>query len=360
VFALALCGAALGCAKPAPQAWEEVQLPTRARFNGVWFNDSLNGWIAGGALGTPGGLLGRTRDGGRTWDIRSNVVPAMGADFAFGEIQFRDSLNGCVVGAGGAVMLTSDGGRFWRRVRSGRSSTDAMMDLQMLDGQNGWAMGPATIIGTRDGGETWSGLEYNRSENGYLSGRGFDFVDAYRGWLVSHGAQLMRTDDGGDTWTAVQLPLPSGSRPTLNDITFVDGAHGWLVGEQGTVFHTRDGGETWVPQTNGIPVERVLAQGEKPRPTDIMPGLDDGPAKLDLYTVKFADAERGWAIGWYSDVAEGIILGTRDGGDTWFTERVAPGQYLHALDVVDRTHAWVVGDRERMQPQAIYRYAASE
>ena len=360
VVSCALLCTLLGCAKPAPQVWQEVELPTRARFNGVWFNDSLHGWISGGALNTPGGMLGRTRDGGRTWHIRSNVVPDMGSDFAFGEIQFRDSLFGCAVGAGGVVMMTADGGNFWRKVRSGRSSTDAMMDLQMMGWRKGWALGPATIIGTNDGGETWFGLEYNRSENGYLSGRGLDFVDEQRGWLVSHGAQLFRTDDGGDTWTKVELPLPSGQRPTLNDIAFVDGSHGWIVGEKGTVFATSDGGESWEAQEFGIPVERVLPKGEKPRPPDIIPGLDDGPSKLDLYAVKFADAQRGWAVGWYSDVAESVILGTRDGGATWVTERVAPGQYLHAIDVVDRTHAWVAGDRERMLPQMVYRYAAPE
>lgn len=360
LLGLALGFALHGCASRTPQAWEEIELPTRARFNGVWFTDSLNGWIAGGALDTPGGLLGRTRDGGRTWDIRSDVVPAMGADFSFGEIQFRDSLQGCVVGTGGVVLVTDDGGRYWRQVRRGRSSTDAMMDLQMLDWRKGWALGPATIIGTRDGGETWHGLEYNRSENGYLSGRGLAFVDESRGWVVSHAAQLWRTDDGGDVWTPVKLPLPPGQRPTLNDVTFVDGGHGWIVGEKGTVFATSDGGETWALRSNGIPVERVLPKGEKPRPPDILPGLDDGPSQLDLTAVQFADPQRGFALGWYSDVAESIILGTRDGGATWTTERVAPGQYLHSLHVQDRTHAWAVGDRERMRPQAVYRYVGGE
>jgi photosystem II stability/assembly factor-like uncharacterized protein len=177
---------------------------------------------------------------------------------------------------------------------------------------------------------------------------------------VSHGGLLVRTENGGEDWTPVPLPLPAATRPTLWDIAFVDAENGWLVGEEGVICHTRDGGATWELQTAGVPVERVLAKGEKPRPPDIVPGLDGGPSRLTLTAVRFADRERGFALGWYSDVAESIILGTRDGGATWQTERVAPGQFLNTLFVLDRGHAWAAGDRERMLPQALYRYVATE
>jgi photosystem II stability/assembly factor-like uncharacterized protein len=337
-----------------------VRLATDARFNGLWFTDSLNGWLAGGARGVPGGLLGRTRDGGRTWAIRSDVVPRAGEGFHLGGVQFRDSLNGCAVGGGGLVLLTSDGGATWRRVRSGRSGNDDMSRLQLLGERDGWALGPATIIATSDGGETWSERTRNRAETGYLSGRALAFTDARRGWLVSHGGILMRTDDGGKSWTPVPLPFAPTARPTLNDITFVDGARGWFVGEQGTIGHTRDGGETWELQSNGVPVQRVPPRGESPRPPDIVPGLDGGPARLELTAVRFADARRGFALGHYSDAGESVILGTRDGGATWATERVAPGQYLHTLFVLGPRHAWAAGDRTRRLPQALYRYTGPD
>jgi photosystem II stability/assembly factor-like uncharacterized protein len=349
-----------GCSRPAPEPWQEVRLSTDARFNGVWFTDSLNGWLAGGARDVPGGLLGRTRDGGRTWQVRSDAVPGTGDGFHLGGIQFRDSLNGCLVGGGGLVLLTADGGVNWRRVRRGRSPTDHMSRLQLLGDRAGWALGPATLIATHDGGETWKELVRNREETGYLSGRAIAFVNAWRGFLVSHGGILMRTEDGGLSWSPVPLPFPHDMRPTLNDITFADHSHGWFVGERGTIGHTSDGGETWELQANGVPVERVLAKGEKPRPPDIIPGLDDGPSRLELTAVRFADPLRGFALGHYADVGESVILGTRDGGATWTTERVAPGQYLHTLFVLDRRHAWAAGDRTRQLPQLLYRYTGLE
>lgn len=350
-----------GCSKPAPSSpWEAVQLPTDARFNGLWFTDSLNGWLAGGGREVSGGMLGRTRDGGRTWTIRSDVIEREGDGFHLGQVQFRDSLRGCAVGDRGLVLLTEDAGATWRTVRSGRSTTDAMTRLHMLDARDGWALGPATVIATHDGGETWDEVVRNSDVTGYLSGNAVAFTDMFRGFLVSHGGLLMRTEDGGFQWTRVKLPLTGNAQQTLWDITFVDAANGWLVGERGTICRTRDGGATWEKQANGVPTERVLAKGEKPRPPDIVPGLDDGPSKLDLTAVRFADLERGFALGHYSDVGESVILGTRDGGATWATERTAPGQFLHTLFVLDRQHAWAAGDRTRRLPQVVYRYTAAE
>ena len=356
IFTVMLLIAAVGCSRPVSNPWQAVQLPTDANFNGIWFTDSLNGWLAGGAREVEGGMLGRTRDGGRTWTVRSDVLNRMGQGFHFGQIQFRDSLHGCVVG-GGLVLLTEDGGKTWRTVRH---DTDAMSRLHFLDERDGWALGPATVIATHDGGESWDELVRNSSETGYLSGRAVAFTDMFHGFLVSHGGMLFHTENGGLDWAREPLPLPAGAQPTLWDITFVDGANGWLVGEQGAICRTRDGGTTWELQTHGVPLERVLAKGEKPRPPDIIPGLDGGPSKLDLMAVGFADTERGFALGHYSDVGESIILGTRDGGATWQTELVAPGQMLHALHVLDRRHAWAAGDRTRLLPQMLYRYTAAE
>src|SRR5262245_30977777 len=155
-----------GCAR---SQWQAVRLGTDASWNGIWFTDSLNGWISGGAREAPGGLLGRTRDGGRTWTIRPNVVEGMRGGFYLGQIQFRDTLRGCMVSDGGLVLLTDDGGAKWRRVHSMGYGT--LMRLQLLGERSGWALGPAATIGTSDGGETWHELVQDRSETEYLTGR---------------------------------------------------------------------------------------------------------------------------------------------------------------------------------------------
>jgi photosystem II stability/assembly factor-like uncharacterized protein len=155
------------------------------------------------------------------------------------------------------------------------------------------------------------------------------------------------------------LPLPAGDRPALRDVFFLDSQLGWVVGEHGSIFHTDDGGERWVRQDSGVPVVRVLARGERPK-RDVVPGIEGPPDRLALHAVAFADANRGWAVGYYADVAESVVLGTRDGGATWRVERTQGGELLNALFALDTLHAWAAGDRARTSPQVVLRYAPGE
>src|SRR5262245_62005431 len=158
-----------GCGpRRAAETWQAVTVPTDADFRGLWFTDSLNGWITGGGWAVEGGIVGRTRDGGRTWHFQSGVLDGAGTQFSMSGVQFRDSLRGCSVGSAGIVLVTNDGGESWRSVRYGRSAGDGLSDIQFLDESNGWASGSASVVRTHDGGETWAPLVFGTSENGYL------------------------------------------------------------------------------------------------------------------------------------------------------------------------------------------------
>ncbi|HTK69081.1 MAG TPA: YCF48-related protein [Candidatus Eisenbacteria bacterium] len=344
-----------GCARQGTrQLWEATAIPTDAQFDGMWFTDSLNGWITGGGYAIDGGIVGRTRDGGRTWSFQSGVLSGGGARFSMGGVQFLDSLRGVSVGYGGIVLVTSDGGANWRPVRYGRSGGDGLSDVQFIDSRNGWAVGPASVVRTQDGGETWSLLVTNKSENGYLSGNAIHFVDLWNGWMVGHGGALYRSSDGGVNWTRVPVPLGRDEHPTFWDVTFTDASHGWVVGERGTILHTEDGGVTWVRQQSGVPIVRVLPSSESPR-HDVVPELETEPDRLSISAVQFADDKNGYAVGYYADVAESVVLSTSDGGATWRVERVVPGELLRSLFLLDAQHAWAAGDRARTAPQVVLR-----
>lgn len=349
-----------GCARQGTrQLWEATAIPTDAQFDGMWFTDSLNGWITGGGYAIDGGIVGRTRDGGRTWSFQSGVLSGGGARFSMGGVQFLDSLRGVSVGYGGIVLVTSDGGANWRPVRYGRSGGDGLSDVQFIDSRNGWAVGPASVVRTQDGGETWSLLVTNKSENGYLSGNAIHFVDLWNGWMVGHGGALYRSSDGGVNWTRVPVPLGRDEHPTFWDVTFTDASHGWVVGERGTILHTEDGGVTWVRQESGVPIVRVLPSGESPR-HDVVPELETEPDRLSISAVQFADDRNGYAVGYYADVAESVVLSTSDGGATWRVERVVPGELLRSLFLLDAQHAWAAGDRARTAPQVVLRRLSGE
>lgn len=352
---------AAGCSPHRPGAsWSAVPIPTDAEFGGVWFADSLNGWLSGGGRLVEGGLVGRTRDGGLTWRFHSGAIASGGVPVSLGAVQFADTLHGCVVGSSGLVMLSDDGGETWRKVFLGRGPGDDLFDVQRLDTRLGWAAGPACVLKTVDGGQTWGALLYNTSQNGYLSPNAVCFTDAERGWLACRVGQLMRSIDGGISWTRVQLPPRTGNPPTLWDVTFNGEANGWAVGEQGTIYHTHDAGATWEKQENGVPMVRVVSRGEAPRPREVIPELETEPDHLSLTAVGFADSLHGWALGYYADVGESVVLGTGDGGASWRTEHVEPGEILRALFVLDARHAWAAGRRSRTAPQVVLRYAPPE
>jgi photosystem II stability/assembly factor-like uncharacterized protein len=352
VLPLAGCGS-----RATPERWQAVRVPTDADFTGIWFSDSLHGWITGSGWAIEGGIVGRTHDGGRTWRFESGILSGGGKGSALGRVQFRDSLHGCVTTAYGAVLVTVDGAENWRPARIPGLDGGSLYDVQFIDASNGWA-GGSRIVRTEDGGETWRTLVRSQSENGYLTANAIHFVDTSRGWLVSHGGTLMRTENGGLDWTPVALPFRTGERPTLWDVTFVDADHGWIAGERGNILHTSDGGATWTLQQNGVPIVRDIPKGEQRR-HEVVPELETEPDRLALMAIQFADSARGWAVGYYADVAESVILHTENGGAAWESEQVVHGELLRSLFVLDSDHAWAAGDRARMAPQVVLRYSAA-
>ena len=84
------------------------------------------------------------------------------------------------------------------------------------------------------------------------------------------------------------------------------------VGSSGSVYRTTNGGRTWQRQESGVDV--------------------------DLFDVKFVDAQEGWAVG-----AEGTIIHTTNGGGTWSTERSGTQHQLERVFFTDKEHGWAVG-----------------
>jgi len=280
-------------------------------------------------------------------------VAGKGTGYALGTVQFHDSLNGCAV-TGDRILVTADGGESWRDADGAVGAS--IGDLWFLDRMNGWAVGSRTLLRTSDGGESWRSLAVEDED---FSASAIQFLDDAHGWALSNIDGLMVTSDGGHRWSRVALPLGKNP-PTMRAFAFVDAAHGWVVGDRGVILHTEDGGATWTRQTNGVPIERVIPKGEPPRPHDVLPELEVPPDRLTLSSVKFMDRERGYAVGWYNDVSESVVLATRDRGATWRVQRVQPGEYMGALFLLDATHAWVVGDRARTEPQVVLRYTGLE
>ena len=361
-----------GCSRPpqraataaTPVVWESLPLGMNGEFSDICFADTLNGWVVGGSHQYESGLVGRTRDGGRTWQFTSGLTLPDAGSFRFQltAVRFHDAWRGVATGTGVKILLTEDGGENWRVVREGRSAADHLSDLHFIDRWTGWAVGLGGVLRTHDGGETWDkAMVSSYEDDNRPSGTAIHFLDSWWGWMVGPGGRVMRTTDGGDTWTRVPTPLGRDERPDLHDLCFVDRENGWVVGQEGTILHTADGGVTWVRQETGIEGSRSKPVRERiqQRP-GVVHEFDLGGRTpgLTLTRVSFLDFRTGWVTGHFGHEARSVVLHTEDGGATWSVEAVVTGEELRALFMLGSGRGWAVGDRIREGRQVLLRHAS--
>ena len=149
------------------------------------------------------------------------------------------------------------------------------------------------------------------------------FLDEERGWAVGGSGALISTRDGGKTWTVMRRP----TEDALRDIYFADEERGWLVCERSIyllkekdeprtyLLKTVDGGATW--RRVNVTVRDVDAR---------------------LVRALFTTEGRAWAFG-----EAGALYTTRDGGGTWFRQRVPTQHLLLGGDFLNAAEGWLVG-----------------
>ena len=263
--------------------------PLRCRFESIYFIDELHGWVAGGYdvpyVNKSRAVVMRTNDGGVSWQpVEGLVIPRIKRIF------FSDAANGWAVGEMGnlfrtGIYFSSDGGHTWSSQSSG----------EMKD----WTAGERTIAGfvNLDAAGQPGLVRDNRYEASVLLGdvqcrlTGLQMLDAEQGWAVGDGGAILQTDNGGLSWSepisaaekamfrqfdfssvsiaadkiwiagnpgtiVFSIDLKSGEifahrtgiRLPIHDIHFVDRQYGWIVGALGTIVATTDGGKTWQSQ----------------------------------------------------------------------------------------------------------------
>lgn len=165
-----------------------------------------------------------------------------------------------VVGERGHVLV-SDDARDWRQAAA---PTRVMLTgVDLMDG-TGFAVGhDATIIRTRDNGESWELVYDNPEEQAPL----LDvlMVDTERAIAVGAYGLYVETSDGGESWEQsilepgeLEAAGGNGGEPDeeggeelfydfhLNDIAVADNGRWYIAAEAGTVYRSDDRGASWV------------------------------------------------------------------------------------------------------------------
>jgi photosystem II stability/assembly factor-like uncharacterized protein len=237
------------------QRWEALPRLSLPKLRDVRFFDLRNGWAVGESSALyPVGVY-RTDDGGLSW---SSVPAAEGSSWLGGD--FTDAQSGVVVGRQPAAARIQQHGAVAAEVpnwgtRTARcvclnTAASSSANLPVVLGATGWLVGDGgLVLKTKDGGRNWSAPAV-RLPGGMADYFDFQGVAVFgeRVWIVGDpGTRVLHSADGGRNWQVFDTgqPLP------LRAVKFLDAHRGWAVGAMGTILATRNGGQSWLVQRRG-------------------------------------------------------------------------------------------------------------
>jgi photosystem II stability/assembly factor-like uncharacterized protein len=165
------------------------------------------------------------------------IVPLAAKTITLGVTQAGSHL--VAVGARGHILL-SDDGKAWKQVAS---PVDAMLNrVRFRDDKVGWAVGhDAAILGTADGGQTWT-LQHFASGGRAL----YDVIalDGERVVAVGGYGTYLASADNGKTWEARTFPVSELGQHFSAIVRLADGTL-LIAGERGLLVRSADSGENW-------------------------------------------------------------------------------------------------------------------
>jgi photosystem II stability/assembly factor-like uncharacterized protein len=226
------------------------------------------------------------------------------------------ALVGCAPRHPCILLGTRDGGLTWTRLWSTRQPLAGMAFVSSQDGY-AWTEGPfARLFATVDGGRTW----HVRFLGGPIPWS--SVAAGPHGLFVTVGGEMVRSQDGGQSWQWVSLPgcIPQAVR--------FAGADGVVVGTSphgACAYQTSDGGRRWQPLLSrpGLAVP-FLGQLASPVCTQAQ-GWPAGPGSAWLaLTCRLPGGPMQ------------VVVHTQDGGATWHLAWRGPAHPLAFLG----TQAW--------------------
>ncbi len=221
-------------------SWTSLTSMTLNTLRGFSFVSATIGYACGDV-----GTVVKTTDG-TAW-----TPVGIGAAITLRAVHFPVDANvGWVVGNGGAIRKTVNGGTSW----TPQSVPGLMRDLHdvwFVSNDTGYAVGDfGTVIKTIDGGANWSEI----SQGSLAQFNAVDFTaDAAKGLAVGNGGSIVRTTNGGGSWA----PSTSGVAVDLLGVSVPDAGSGdvaYACGATGTILRTTDFGASWTPVPSGVAV----------------------------------------------------------------------------------------------------------
>jgi photosystem II stability/assembly factor-like uncharacterized protein len=255
---------------------EEAKNTSRPALQAIRFSSTSDGWVVG-----DGGIILHTRDGGKTWSRKS-----AGKRLNLHAIHFPDGKK--VWFAADTGILEIPEGAFGAAEMEGRMLSVGPFPVRVQCIHSGAGKTAAVV-----GGSAWF-LESSKASwrmtgpwtcNLWsVDGSGTGDLFAGKSTQGTDGNLVRFTGTAPGMLQVYQVANYDGEQ--LFAACFPDRDNFWLAGAKGRILHSADGGATWTAQHSATTV--------------------------NLNGIAFADGKRGWIVG-----NSGTILATEDGGTTW-------------------------------------------
>ena len=351
-------------------------------------------------MGTPGGGVWATTDGGTVWKPIFDQVPvaSIGAmavapsDTKVIYVGTGDVSNvGGSVNVGNGLYKSVDGGQTWQHIglegteKIGAVWVDSKNPDVVLVAALGQTFAPNAergVFKTNDGGRNWRKVLYKDDVTGAID-LGFAPDDPRIGFAAlwghyakpgdpgailngSNGGALYKTSDGGDTWTPVGgAGLPAEKLGRIGVAVAPGGLRVYAIiaaQKEGGLYRSDDGGASWQRTTMDRRVQgsgyfsKVFLDPHDPETvyvaqTSLYRSTDGGrtfnaykgaPGGDDNHVLWIDPTNSNWMI-LGSDQGATISM---DGGKSWSSWYNQPTGQIYHLSTDDRFPYWVYGTQQ--------------
>jgi photosystem II stability/assembly factor-like uncharacterized protein len=315
-------------------------------LQGVYFVDPEYGWVVG-----DGGTILHSTDGGRSWvgQVSNTRIDLNGVWFGNRSIGWITGWNFNYGKPYSIVLRTEDGGEHWEKAELPRF--DALLHISFVDLENGWLAGSASkdgdtywesrglVVHTTDGGNSWEFYENSGSSTSvgfYYPVIAITFVDAREGWATD-STDVYHTTNGGESWELQYKKMYDPHHVYgFRDLHFLDNLTGWASGRR----DGQSGHMTGILHTTdgGQTWNESFVEGSSLARTHFFnstTGIGVGAAVPPGHSGD-------WRL---EGLRDGVIMLTTDAGQTWNEIFRLRGKDLYDVFFTSSDNGWAVGER---------------